>query len=189
MKSERVFNNIAGSLLLAVGLALLVDRWATAGMAQPLDPLLGLRLSLLQWLAGVTAAGLGIGCLFGRRTRVWTALVLWFSGNFWIYALSLTWNSPRKFRIALGGVPETFGVSAAFLTGLAFSVFALLFVGSAIVLCWAWLAGRRARRLTGPDFLKVSCSFCGGHISFPLTGLGREIACPHCARTITLQTA
>jgi DNA-directed RNA polymerase subunit RPC12/RpoP len=34
--------------------------------------------------------------------------------------------------------------------------------------------------------LKMNCVLCGGHVEFPANAIGQTIACPHCAKTITL---
>lgn len=35
-------------------------------------------------------------------------------------------------------------------------------------------------------FLKCPCQHCGGHIEFPVDGIGATIPCPHCARPTEL---
>jgi endogenous inhibitor of DNA gyrase (YacG/DUF329 family) len=41
--------------------------------------------------------------------------------------------------------------------------------------------------LMKPKNIKTSCPSCGGHIEFPLHGLGQTMPCPHCAVPVTLQ--
>lgn len=41
-----------------------------------------------------------------------------------------------------------------------------------------------------PDnFAKCACQHCGGHIEFPVQGLGHKIACPHCGERTLLSRA
>jgi hypothetical protein len=40
------------------------------------------------------------------------------------------------------------------------------------------------------NFAKCACQHCGGHIEFPIHGLGRKISCPHCGEpTLLTHTA
>src|SRR5208282_4729279 len=40
--------------------------------------------------------------------------------------------------------------------------------------------------MSEPDYLTIHCQFCGGGIEFQSHGIGTEIPCPHCAKTVTL---
>ena len=41
-----------------------------------------------------------------------------------------------------------------------------------------------------PDnFAKCACQHCGGHIEFPVQGIGRKISCPHCGQQTLLTRA
>ena len=35
-------------------------------------------------------------------------------------------------------------------------------------------------------FIKCPCEHCGGHISFPITGIGDTVRCPHCGNETAL---
>lgn len=37
-----------------------------------------------------------------------------------------------------------------------------------------------------PKFSKCTCKNCGGHIEFPLSGLGQVVTCPHCGLSMEL---
>jgi hypothetical protein len=39
------------------------------------------------------------------------------------------------------------------------------------------------------NFAKCACQHCGGHIEFPIQGLGHKIACPHCGERTLLSRA
>jgi len=39
---------------------------------------------------------------------------------------------------------------------------------------------RRLRAMSPNKFLKCTCQGCGGHIEFPVEGIGQTIPCPHC---------
>jgi hypothetical protein len=63
----------------------------------------------------------------------------------------------------------------------------LIPVASAIEL---WHCGVRQSLMAQPDnFAKCACQHCGGHIEFPIQGLGQRISCPHCGEKTLLSRA
>src|SRR5436190_6734142 len=43
--------------------------------------------------------------------------------------------------------------------------------------------------MNSSNFLKCFCSACRGPIEFPTHGLGQEVACPHCGKSVMLSAS
>jgi hypothetical protein len=53
-----------------------------------------------------------------------------------------------------------------------------------------WHCVLRQKLMAQPaNFAKCACQHCGGHIEFPIAGVGRNIACPHCGEKTLLSRA
>jgi len=76
---------------------------------------------------------------------------------------------------------RTFNLSIGVTNNLLSVLFFYLFIGSIALLTWSFLA--RPEEVA----VKTVCDRCGGHIAFSPQNLGRNIPCPHCRETVTLQ--
>jgi hypothetical protein len=187
MKMIRYFNQSAGVLLLAMGLALFLSNWASRELAAPLDPVLQVSLRALHWVVGAALVGAAVLCLFGERLSLQATLVLWLAADFWVYVIGLRWSGAQHVHVLLASGPEAFGLARSVAALLVQAVFAYLLVGSAGALTWLWWRGRQRPSAATSGDVKISCRHCGGHIAFPAHGVGQQMACPHCAQSIKLQ--
>jgi hypothetical protein len=133
------------------------------------------------WILGAGALGLALAVIFVRHPRFKLALILWFSAVGVIYRLGLQSQGGDNLRGYLGGVAHTFNLTTSFTNSLLNLLFLSLFLGSASLLLWSFLA--RAEEVQ----LKAVCAHCGGHIAFSARNLGQRLPCPHCQKTISLR--
>jgi ribosomal protein S27E len=185
MNLVRGFNQSAGVLLLALGLGLFLSLGASVELAPPRDSLLLLSVSSLHGVAGAIALVLAGVCLFKERTSLAVAGVLWLASNFWVYVLGLRWTGAENLNGVLWTAPDTFGLSAEAAGIVAEAAFGYLWGGSvAVLLVLQWQ--RRHAVAPAPEFKKISCPHCGGHVAFPWSRAGQSVACPHCGQQIVL---
>lgn len=207
---------LTATVLGLIGLFLLYTVWATRNSGDWWlgwrDPLLGLSNRSLLLLGGVLHVGVA-AFLFASRDLTNRLLAsLWLGLNHLIYYAGIVTmeptalpNTERFLAWRLGITPNS--VDARW------KIFqAYLIVVSAVFLFLLW---RRSKRLGNEawfkhwqesrnhppkgkptqlrkaeqanDFTKNTCSHCGGRIAFPRSRVGEQIACPHCAMTITLR--
>ena len=188
MKIARFFTNSCGFLLLSGALALFISNWASADLTQPQDPLFEIPRRTVFWIVGGLAAVVGLICLFGEQPSFQATWVAWLATSIALYAGGFLWSVGPHFNVLFGTLPETFALSVGATRLIAEVVLAYLLAGSyGLLLGLWWRARTRPRAEDGTDFLKISCLHCGGHIAFPADGVGRQTACPHCGRMISLQ--
>jgi len=122
-----------------------------------------------------------LACIFMRQSRLKLAIVLWFATYLIIYWLGLQWQGIHNTCGYTGTLAQTFNLSNGVANSLLNFLFLYLFIVSATLLIWDFLAK--------PEEVpfKATCAHCGRHIAFSPQNLGRRIPCPHCRETITLQ--
>jgi DNA-directed RNA polymerase subunit RPC12/RpoP len=180
-KAVRFFTNSAGTLLMAVALALFVANWASTGLTQSHDPVLMISMRNLFWVVGVVALVVAMVCLFGEKIWLKTILILWLMMNLLAYQIGfLSKGIHVSFGVYLSSLAEAFGITAHTAYLILGIVFLYLLAGSLASLLWLW------RNNTG-GYLENACAHCGVYIEFPAQGIGQEIACPHCGAMVTLQ--
>jgi hypothetical protein len=190
LKVTRAFIVSAGVLLLAIATAGMLSNWTGAAMVSPREPVLMLRISTLFWIWGAMEVAVACVCLFGSSIRVQLMLIFWVGLNLAVYGWALADGSIRGLGGYLGGLAGSYGVSPATAALVLASTVCYLLLGSSItlLLCLAQsLATKHASDEEG--FAKTTCRHCGGRVAFPAAGVGRQIPCPHCAATLTLQPA
>jgi DNA-directed RNA polymerase subunit RPC12/RpoP len=180
-KATRFFTNSAGTLLLAVALAMFIANWASAGLTQPHDPVLMVPMQNLFWIVGIIALVVAMICLFDKRVWLKITLVLWLAVNLFAYQIGfLLKGSHAGFSVYLNSLAEAFGITSHTAYLILEIVFLYLLVGSLASLLWLWVGNAKG-------YLKNACVHCGKHIEFPAKGVGQKIACPHCGAMVTLQ--
>jgi hypothetical protein len=184
-KVVRGMLNLAGALLLAVALALLLALRAGAGFVPPRDP--ALLVSTNQLFAAVAALCLGVGCfsLLGKASIARALLVLWLAANLGVYALAFRWQGhPSALTACLAPVGAAFSLAPATAAGVAAVLLAVLLAAGGASLAWLAFAGSRAQLAAST---RMTCPSCGGHLEFAVDHLGQTIACPHCRAPIRLR--
>jgi Zn finger protein HypA/HybF involved in hydrogenase expression len=179
-KLTHYFTNSVAALLAAFTTALFLCNFASAKLVQPHDPLFAIQLNVFFWILGLAAMAMMLACIYLRQSQLKLAIILWFATNLIIYRLGLQWQGVHNTRGYIGSLAHTFNLSNGVTSSLLYFLFIYLFIGSAALLLWNFLA--RSEEVP----FKVACSHCGGHIEFPVYALGQKIPCPHCAKTITL---
>lgn len=174
------FTNSVAALLAAFTTALFLCNFAGAKLVQPHDPLFAIPMDTFFWILGLVAMAVMLACIFMRQSQFKLAIVLWFAANLNIYRLGLQWQGVHNMRGYIATLAHVFNLSKGVANSLLNFLFLYLFIGSAALLIWSFLA--RPEEVP----FKTACSHCGGHIEFPVHALGQKISCPHCARTITL---
>jgi uncharacterized paraquat-inducible protein A len=185
-KAIRFFTDSAGTLLLAMGVALIISiRGADAGLAWPHDSVLMISLRTLYWIFAGLASGMALLCLFGRHAGFKAALILWLMLNFAVYALAVHWNGHGGSISAYwNNLAEAFGIAPGAAYFLLTILFFYLLIGSSATLVWPWMNKSKKQ---DADFLKIFCHSCGGHIQFAARNLGQLISCPHCQTAMLLR--
>jgi hypothetical protein len=173
------FTNSVAALLAAFTAALLLCNFASNKLIQPHDPLFAIPMNVFFWIWGLVAMALMLACIYLRQSQLKLAIILWFATNLIIYRLGLQWQGVHNTRGYIGSLAHTFNLSNGVTSSLLYFLFIYLFIGSAALLLWNFLAKPEVP-------FKAACSHCGGHIEFPAHALGQIIPCPHCAKTITL---
>jgi hypothetical protein len=180
-KLTRLFTDCTAALLAALATMLAISNFAGAGLVQPHDPLFALSLRTLFWIVGGGSVAVMCGAIFLRSARFKLLLILWFTANLLVYGIVARWQGGHNLRGYLGSVAHTFDLSALLVNQLTCLLFVFLFIASAALLLWNWLAKPEAVPL------KTICAHCGGHIAFSASNLGQKIPCPHCHKEITLR--
>jgi hypothetical protein len=167
-------------LLLAASTALFIGNWTRLGLVQPHDPVLQLSMRNLFWIVGALGLVAALVCLFGRRAWAKLGLILWLTSVLLVYQVALqSTTACRNFSFFLIGVARPFALTPGAAYWLARIGLVGLWLGSLAGLLWLWRGNR--------SYLKCACSHCGGNISFPSGGIGRQIDCPHCAAKAILR--
>jgi hypothetical protein len=173
------FTNSVAALLAAFTTALFLCNLASAKLAQPHDPLFAIPMDTFFWILGLGAMAVMLACIYLRKSQLKLAIILWFATNLIIYRLGLQCQGVHDIRGYIGSLAHTFNLSNGVTNNLLDILFLYLFIGSAALLLWNFLAKPEVP-------VKAACTHCGGHIEFPAHALGQKITCPHCAKTITL---
>jgi hypothetical protein len=174
------FTNSVAALLTAFTTALFLCNIASTKLAQPHDPLFAVSINAFFWILGLVAMAVMLACIYLRQSQLKLAIILWFATNLIIYRLGLQWQGVHNTRGYIRSLAQTFNLSNGVANSLLNILFLYLFIGSAALLIWNFMA--RPEEVP----FKVACSHCGGHIEFPVYALGQKITCPHCQTTITL---
>ena len=174
------FTDSAAALLAAFTTALFLCNFASIKLVQPHDPLFVIPMDVFFWILGRVAMAVVLACIFMRQPCLKLALILWFATNLIIYRFGLQWQGVHNLRGYVGSLAYPFNLSNGAANCLLSLLFLYLFIVSAALLLWHFLAG--------PDEvpLKTVCSLCGGHIAFSHRNSGQNIPCPHCKAIITL---
>jgi DNA-directed RNA polymerase subunit RPC12/RpoP len=173
-KLTRLFVYTAGTLLLALGLAIFIGWSDETGLVLPHDPLFVVPMAVVFWAVAAVSLGTGLFCLLGRSIWWKLCLVLWSAIEFEAYQLGLTFFvGPRSFQGYWGSLTGAFDLPSSAAYWLSTVAAFYLISGSLVSLVALWLDDRKVR-ITG------SCVACGEHIAFLPKDFGRQIACPHC---------
>ncbi|HXI72036.1 MAG TPA: hypothetical protein VNN22_16900 [Verrucomicrobiae bacterium] len=185
----RIFIYSSGALLLAAASAGFLTNWASAGFTTPNDPIFKISIRHLFWIVSGVELAVALVCLFGRQIPLQLMLILWLSMNLAIYRASLTFLGMRGgFGGYLANLSDVFGISPNTTDTMLTMMILYLLIGGSISLLFPWVWTRmRKFSVKANGQIKNSCPSCGGRIEFPVYGVGRKIACPHCMSTITLQ--
>lgn len=177
----RHFIRCAGGLLLAAALTrFLIAISSAQSLALP-DPVLGIPLRLAVLLAGALELGAALFCLFGSRTRLQIAALVWLATNLVVYHVGLYWMKVHPQGTFLGSLTDPLHLAGTKM-GLVVRVLPVVFVvGSYATAISVWRGARRKQ------FLKMSCPGCGGHIKFAFQNLGQKVSCPHCQTSVILR--
>jgi ribosomal protein S27E len=191
MKLIRAFILSAAALLLALATAKLLAGFAGAGIGPSHEPVLMMKMSSLLLILAACELTVALVCLFGRHTSIQASLIFWLAMNMAVYGWALA-DASAVGSIAgyLGNASDMFGIEPRWAESLLHVSLGYLLAGGVLSLAWCWTR-RRAARPAGTEagFLKTACRHCGGRVAFPAAGVGRQIPCPHCAATLTLQPA
>lgn len=181
-KAISIFANSAGALLLAMATALFLIIWTNArDCVPPHDPIFLISLNdVFSFIGGITAVAASI-CLFSERRTLPAYLVLWIAYNYVVYRIALCFVGSHGLNGYLVGFSHAFGISAHASATTANVIFAYLFTGSCVVICFA-------RRLPPPvEYQKAACPSCGGRVKFSIERLDQTISCPHCRAPVKLR--
>lgn len=188
-KLNSIFAVSAGVMLLALATAMFISNGVAAGFVQPHDPLLLVSMRNVFWLLGLIELAVALVCLFGHELWLKLGLIFWISMTLVIYQFGLLWVSgPRSLGGYWGDLAYAFGVSPNAVCWILRAIFLYLLAGNVVL-----AAGSRVEKVlakwrnTANCYLKNSCGRCGGHIEFPVSGVGQRISCPHCAAALTLR--
>jgi hypothetical protein len=174
------FTDSAAALLTAFATVLFLSNVASAKLVQPHDPLFAIPMDVFFWILGLGGMAVILVCIFMRQSQFKLAIVLWFASDLIVYRLGLHWQGMYNMRGYIGTLAQTFNLSNGITNNLLNFLFLYLFIGSAALLLWNFLA--RPEEVP----FKATCFHCGRQIEFPVHALGQKILCPHCAKTITL---
>jgi prepilin-type N-terminal cleavage/methylation domain-containing protein len=132
------FTESAALLHLALATAFITAAVA-GGFASPPDPLLGVPMSRLYWLAGIGHGAAGLACLLARSERVRLGATLLLALNLLLYALQ-TFADGKTAHVSARfiSLADAFGLAPQAACCLVFVAEGCLMAGSALVL------GRRA---------------------------------------------
>jgi len=177
----------AGCILAFAGASQVLDVFGKSQIWDLSAPLLGMPFRYLFISIGLGELTVAWLCLCTNKRAMGLGLMLWLIANYAGYRAGLWamgWAHPWIF---IGKLAETFQISPFLADGVITVVLAYLLVGGLAAL-WQERKGKRLRQLNfSPDFLKISCLTCDGHIEFPANILGQKIPCPHCRAEITLR--
>jgi hypothetical protein len=177
------FRTSAGALLLAMGTACFLANLASpADLVTPHDPILALSMRTIFWIVGGVSLAVALDCLFDKNPTRPMLLLAWRAFNFLVYRIGLVAEEWRDLTGLLGGLAQTFGISAKTANILVHALWGYLMLGSGYMI-W-WLAKQRK---LDENLLRMPCPGCGGHIQFANQNLGRKSTCPHCRMAITLR--
>jgi ribosomal protein S27E len=173
----------AGGILALVGaeqaLGFFKESWAMTVA----DPVFGFPFRDSILLIGIVEVIVAMFCLFGNG-RVWIAgLIAWVVADVMAYRTGLWcmgWPHPYP---CLFYLINALYISPAKADGLLMIACGCLLGGSVAILLDSW------RIRNASEFMKISCSQCGGHIKFSIKNFGQKIPCPHCQTAIVLQTS
>jgi hypothetical protein len=184
MKSKLTlyFTDSAAALLTAFTTALFLCNFASAELSQPRDPLFTVPMDVFFWILGLGAMAVMLACIYMRQPRLKLAIILWFATILIIYRLGLQWQGVHNTHGYVDVLAHAFNLSNGAANSLLNFLFLYIFIGSAALLLWNFLAR------PGDVPFKVACAHCGRHIEFSAHAVGQKIPCPHCAKTITLLT-
>jgi len=185
----KLFNHLAGALLLGVATGFLLVNSTNAALAQAHEPFLALSINTLFWLGSCLTFLVAMYCLFGAQPLRQAALVIWLAVAFLLYQAGLVLSGARRLSAFLAGFKATFGISPGIAGWMLEIIFALLLLGG----CASFLVTRLgktapARSRCAADGLKIHCPACGGKIMFSPLNAGQKTACPHCQSVIALQS-
>jgi ribosomal protein S27E len=187
MKLIRAFIVSAGALLLVAASAKMTAQWAGGDLPLPQEPVFLLPVSRMLWIMAMAEVAVALICLFGRRISVQASLVFWLALNLAVYGWALG-EGGAGFRGYLGSMGAGLGIAPGVLERLIKAMVWYCLVGSSLSLVWCWASRVADNRAKAQErFLKVECPHCRGRTSFPASGVGRQIPCPHCATIIVLR--
>jgi hypothetical protein len=203
MKNDwmKFFIKSAGTILLAAALARFLIAAGNASFLSLPDPALGIPLRYGVLTVGGIELVIALICLFGRSVSFQSAWLAWLATNFIIFQAGLFWMHCHPQATCIGSLTDPLHLSRGTTGMILAAVPIYLAVGGYVALLQLWFvkggnalqsiaaerSEDRSTQSAHAEFLKISCPFCSGHIAFPMYGLGQTIACPHCAKGITLQ--
>jgi len=180
-QATRYFTDSAAAMLAGFTAALFLGNVACLGLTQPRDPLLGMPMDAVFWIAGLGALAVVLVCLYATQPRLKLALVLWFAANGIGYRLGLHWVGVTDLSGYVSALAGVFHLSGGLATGLLGGLLLYLFTGSASLLAWGTVTSMDEAAL------KATCAHCGGHTAFSPRNVGQIVPCPHCQTALTLR--
>jgi hypothetical protein len=185
-----IFTHSAAALLLLAASALfLINLTGPVHLVLPRDPVTGISLRYLFWIAGGIAVLVASFCLFSERPGRSIPWVAWLATNFLIYRIGLYVEGCHSLTGFLACATYAFALPAKDASVLVDVAFGYLLIGSYGVILWHWF-----RSPTNPllhhsttPFLKMACPACGLHIRFAAQNLGQQVPCPQCNTTVILR--
>jgi hypothetical protein len=179
----RTFIRSAGALLLGLALAMMLANFSRLGLTRPRDPIFEISITTFFWcLAGLELAAAWV-CLFTKDVWLQATGIVWLSAVLVAYWFGLRIDGKAThFSLYVTSLADAFAMSPVLAYAALKMVYAYLLVGGGSALVWLLCELREDR-----NQLKGACNYCGGHIAFPASSLGRVIPCPHCQKTITLR--
>lgn len=180
-KLTHYFVSSVAALFGAFSAALFLCNIAHARLVEAREPLFGLPTSTFSWILGTGAIAVALACVFVRPSGFKLGLVLWFAASVVIYQLGLQWLGIQNLSGYIAGLAHAFNLSNSLAMTFLDLLFSYLFIGSAALLLWDYLAGPEEVELKG------TCMHCGGHMAFSSRSLGQKILCPHCSKETTLR--
>jgi len=184
----KFFFSAAGTILLFAA----IERFLIASGNSPIlslpDPALGISLRYSILITGLIEFAVATVCLSNRSAYFKAGWLAWCITNYFIFKINVLrmYCSPQA--TCIGNLTDPLQISRGYYGRVTTLLPLLLAAGSYAALASFWIIRRKRRPdATGqPEFTKMSCVLCNGHIEFPTYALGQKISCPHCVKPITL---
>jgi hypothetical protein len=182
------FLHSAAALLLALALLIGWYNIANGSLVPPPEPLSGLSLRTILWIAGGVGLAVTVMCLTVRSYFLRLLLVALVAVMFEAYQGGLFFLGSHALHACFASFSAIYGVPLPLLEILAQGVFLYFLIGG-LFLMLQFRSGPResAKPIASSRTLKMACPACGGHIQFAAQNIGQIMPCPHCQKVLTLR--